>query len=386
MTGERKKDNSLYPPITLKRLTMNNIKCFKHVELSFKEKQRARSWTVLVGDNGVGKTTILHCIALCALGPELASKIGPLPQNMLRVGAEKGYMEAVFEAYFKPGDNRQTNGEVTIRLNIEKGSRTFNIHWREESKQQNRLNLLAAKALCDFQPAKRDQAVISLARDKLYRLMASESSIEERFQAGVLVGELGDSRIDHDNMVHIPAGEFIRGSNEFDEKEKPEKRIFLDDFKIGKYPVTNHEFTLFIADNGYSKEEFWSAEGWQWRARSPGGNIYPWGQKFDKHFCNSRELDLKRTNPLGVFPNGKSSYGCFDMAGNVMEWCQDWYDIEYYRISPSKNPLCLSEGYARVNRGGCWSSDAVRCASAFRGSALPTRREPVQGMRLVMSL
>jgi hypothetical protein len=111
-----------YPPIALKHLTLHNIKCFDHVELSFLKNDSHRKWTLLVGDNGVGKTTILNCIALCSLGPELASKIVPLPQSMLRMGAENGYFESVFDV----------GKEITIRLNIEKGSRTFDIDGEDE--------------------------------------------------------------------------------------------------------------------------------------------------------------------------------------------------------------------------------------------------------------
>jgi predicted ATP-binding protein involved in virulence len=116
-----------YPPITIKRLTLHNIKCFRHVELSFEKEQQEHSWTVLVGDNGVGKTTILHCIALCTLGPELASKIIPIPRNVLRVGTKKGYMEAVLEAPLNPAKDNRVTEEVVIRLTIEKVSRTFGI-------------------------------------------------------------------------------------------------------------------------------------------------------------------------------------------------------------------------------------------------------------------
>ncbi|MCP4143168.1 MAG: AAA family ATPase [Chloroflexi bacterium] len=126
MAKLKRNDSPEYPPITLKRLTLHNIKCFKHLELSFNEHAKTKSWTVLVGDNGVGKTTILHCIALCALGPALASKIVDLPQKMLRLGAKKGSMEAVFEAFPKSTDSGPP-GEVVIRLNIEDISRTFEV-------------------------------------------------------------------------------------------------------------------------------------------------------------------------------------------------------------------------------------------------------------------
>ncbi len=72
-----------------------------------------------------------------------------------------------------------------------------------------RLQFLGARALCDFHPTKRDEAVVTIARDQLTRLMKSEAALEHRFQAGELVGSLGDTRISDDNMILVPAGEFI---------------------------------------------------------------------------------------------------------------------------------------------------------------------------------
>jgi predicted ATP-binding protein involved in virulence len=124
-------------PISLKRFKLSNIKCFKELELSFIQDNNPRPWSLLVGDNGVGKTTILHAIILCSLGPELASKIVAKPQHMLRVGAEQGYMEATFEASFQSKKGKAAE-DVTIRLEIEKGSRTFNINKKSMNPQVQR--------------------------------------------------------------------------------------------------------------------------------------------------------------------------------------------------------------------------------------------------------
>jgi formylglycine-generating enzyme required for sulfatase activity len=314
----------------------------------------------------------------------------------------------------------------------------------KETKEKKRLRLqfLGARALCDFHPTKRDEAVVSITRDQLIRLMKSDAVLEDRFQAGELLGYLGDTRISEDKMVLVPAGEFIRGSNEMSDGEKPEQRIDLDNFMIGLYPVTNREFKRFVEDEGYHKEQFWPKEGWQWRqernitepgywydrkwngpnfpvvgvswyeaaayakwlskitgklyrlpteaewekaARGADGRIYPWGNKSGDDLCNSRELKLRRTNPVGIFHKGKSPYGCFDMAGNVWEWCADWFDEKYYHESPLKNPKGPTTGSRRVDRGGSWFRGARNCACAIRRRSHPGRRVDILGFRLARS-
>ncbi len=151
MMPEEEKESRYYPPISLKSLTLHNIKCFQDAKFSFTSQNQPRPWSLLVGDNGVGKTTILHCICLCSLGPELASKIIPMPQYMLRMGAEEGYMEAVFYAPLQSGPAADSTDEVTVRLNIKKGSRTFEIHMEGDKPSVNRLKkFIEARKRTDF--------------------------------------------------------------------------------------------------------------------------------------------------------------------------------------------------------------------------------------------
>jgi formylglycine-generating enzyme required for sulfatase activity/calcineurin-like phosphoesterase family protein/energy-coupling factor transporter ATP-binding protein EcfA2 len=300
---------------------------------------------------------------------------------------------------------------------------------QENEKIKRRLWLLGSKALRDFPPSKRDDKVVTFARDKLYELIDSNASLEERFEAGEIVGTLGDPRIKVDNpdMVLVKGGKFMRGSSEDDAdaypEEKPQREIYIDDFMIGKYPVTNEEFKQFVDGCGYDKKEFWTREGWRWReenkiskprywhdrkwngsnfpvvgiiwyeaeayanwlskrmghpyrlpteaewekaARGTDSSKYPWGDEFDKNLCNSSESGLYHTSPVGIFTKGKSPYGCFDMAGNVWEWCSDWYNDKYYGNSPDRNPKGPSDGADRVFRGGSWLHGARYCRSAYR--------------------
>jgi formylglycine-generating enzyme required for sulfatase activity len=310
--------------------------------------------------------------------------------------------------------------------------------------------LLAGKALYDFQPAGRDETVVLRTCDRLREVIETDAGLEERFQAGLLLGGLGDSRIVavpgsiEPVMVEVPAGDFTRGSKK-EKEEKPVRRIYLDKYMIGKYPVTNAEFKAFILDGGYDNKGYWTPEGWQWRQENnisePGswhdrkwngpnfpvvevswyeaaayaawlskktgnryclpteaqwekagrgsrgaGFQYPWGDQFDKNKCNSRESGLNRTSPVGIFPGGKSPYGCMDMAGNVWEWCSDWYGGDYYEKSPKENPPGPAFGSFRVLRGGGWFYDAPSCRAAYRRRNHPASRDGDVGFRLLRLL
>jgi formylglycine-generating enzyme required for sulfatase activity len=318
---------------------------------------------------------------------------------------------------------------------------------QEDANIKRRLWLLGSRALRDLQPIKRDDKVMALARDKLYNLIDSNASLEERFEAGEIVGTLGDLRIKADNpdMVLVKGGKFMRGSSEDDaySNEKPRRKIYLKNFMIGKYPVTNEEFKEFVDGGGYDRGEFWTKEGWRWReeneisepaylhdrkwngpnfpvvgvswfeaeayanwlsertghqyrlpteaeweksARGTKGFEYPWGEHFDKNLCNSYESRLLRTSPIGIFPKDKSPYGCFDMAGNVWEWCSDWYNNKYYATSPDRNPKGPSDGAGRVLRGGCWRYGVRDCRSAVRALRVPRDRDGILGFRILQEL
>ena len=84
---------------------------------------------------------------------------------------------------------------------------------------------------------------------------------------------------------------------------------------------------------------------WEKAARGEDGREYPWGNEFDKNNCNSREVAIGHTTPVTQYPKGSSPYGCYDMAGNVWEWCADWYDEK--------------QKDWRVVRGGSWDDKPV---------------------------
>ena len=82
--------------------------------------------------------------------------------------------------------------------------------------------------------------------------------------------------------------------------------------------------------------------------------------------------------------SGANGYGLYDMAGNVWEWCNDWYSSSYYASSPGSNPTGPVSGTYRVLRGGCWYNIANLCRVADRGSRYPVLRSGNIGVRLAL--
>jgi uncharacterized protein len=96
---------------------------------------------------------------------------------------------------------------------------------------------------------------------------------------------------------------------------------------------------------------------WERAARNY-NNIYPWGKDFSgSKVCYNRLRSKQGTCRVAAYPSGKTSSGLYDMAGNVFEWVNDYYDASYYRRRPSRWPKGPSIGKLRGIRGGCWDNN-----------------------------
>jgi formylglycine-generating enzyme required for sulfatase activity len=92
---------------------------------------------------------------------------------------------------------------------------------------------------------------------------------------------------------------------------------------------------------------------------------------------------LEQTTVVAMYP--ADHFGLHDMHGNVWEWCADWFDSEYYRHSPRRDPLGPPSGKYRVIRGGSWANHAATCRSAHRNGLAPIRRDGCTGFRVVLN-
>ncbi len=103
---------------------------------------------------------------------------------------------------------------------------------------------------------------------------------------------------------------------------------------------------------------------WEFAARGPDSDIYPWGPDYDAERANVTNTIGEK--PVGSFPDGVSWVGAHDMAGNAMEWVGDWLGVDYYASSPAVDPTGPASGTIKVEKGGWWGSNPFVARSAYR--------------------
>jgi serine/threonine-protein kinase len=118
-------------------------------------------------------------------------------------------------------------------------------------------------------------------------------------------------------------------------------------------------------------------------ARGTDGRIYPWGNNPPDSSLLNYDKNIKDTIVVGNYPKGASPYGLLDMAGNVSEWANDWYNESYYKNSPNRNPEGPANGQYRVLRGGNWWSGSRGVRMALRNWNSPNIRYDDIGFRCV---
>lgn len=255
--------------------------------------------------------------------------------------------------------------------------------------------------------------------------------VEDRVAAAEQLALLGDPRpgvglrtdgLPDFKWVKIPAGEFIFHYD---------KRVTLPTFYIARYTVTYQQFQAFYDDGGYEDARWWNGlptrelqpqpqefkvataprdrvswleavaycrwasarlgyeirlpteHEWEKAARGTKGYIYPWGDEYLSGSANIDEVisgvgphDLNRTTPVGIYPQGMSPYGVYDMIGNVWEWClNEFMDARKIDYTGSEK---------RVLRGGSFNSDRLFAHGVRRRGELPTSTFFDMGFRVVI--
>jgi formylglycine-generating enzyme required for sulfatase activity len=154
------------------------------------------------------------------------------------------------------------------------------------------------------------------------------------------------------------------------------------------YPVVNVSWEDAVA---YGKWAFGDDEihlpteaEWEKAARGPNGYLYPWGNTWNRDKCANSVGNSPRSGIARAGTYQENGYGLYNMAGNVWQWCSDWYDKDYYRSAPSSDPPgpSSSPGAGRVRRGGSWNNvnpNIFRCANRAQDS--PTSRSGNLGFR-----
>jgi formylglycine-generating enzyme required for sulfatase activity len=220
------------------------------------------------------------------------------------------------------------------------------------------------------------------------------------------------------SMAMVPAGEFIMGSATGDADEQPVRRIYVDAFSMDRYQVSVGQYAKFLESTSQAAPPDWSIMNksrhqnrpvvnvdwadatayctwagkrlpteaeWEKAARGADGRTYPWGNElpsgFHANMKKEKWSDHYVLSPVGMYEEGKSPYGIYDMAGNVWEWVSDWYDQDYYASSPSKNPTGPPMGTHKVIRGGSWGSGPKDLRSTDRDTHLPSARGMGTGFR-----
>lgn len=205
---------------------------------------------------------------------------------------------------------------------------------------------------------------------------------------------LGDAP---NEMVLIPAGKFIMGTDKRLPDEGPEHVVSLPAYWIDQYEVTNAQYKKFIDATGRrSPDHFrnrtypqgkadhpvsfvnwhdahdyceWAGKRlpsdaeWEKAARGTDGRMFPWGNEFDYNKANTplrwTKLGIAGdTTPVGAFEAGKSPYGVYDTSGNVWEWTSSWYTAYPGNKHPSEN---YGEKYKQLKGGSWWDCSFYKC-------------------------
>jgi formylglycine-generating enzyme required for sulfatase activity len=218
-------------------------------------------------------------------------------------------------------------------------------------------------------------------------------------------------------FVTIPSGWFTMGTDGGQEDEGPPHRVFVDGFELARFPVTRMEYEAFVEATGHGLPRDWADPAfakpdlpvvgvswidamtycawrsseerrtvrlpteaeWEFAARAAQDGQFPWGDAIPVWIPNGGRGPLE--GPWPVTLGEPNAFGLYGIAANVHEWCADWHDKDYYRVSPERNPRGAERGMRRASRGGAWRHAVTISRVTQRSKLDPSFRYTDYGFR-----
>ena len=224
-------------------------------------------------------------------------------------------------------------------------------------------------------------------------------------------------------MVTIPAGWFLMGSDAGQDNECPIHRVYVDAFQLAAHQVSNAEYAMFLRRQGKLPPPFFHdinfshpqqpvvGVSWfeateycawlrsitgrnfrlpteaEWERAARGGvdgKLFAWGDAPPESLPNY--ASRWQTGPEPVGQSGPNAFGLFDICANVHEWCCDWFSPDYYAATPERNPQGPESGIRRASRGGSWRHHIKVTRCAARSSIPPHLQYADYGFRVACDL
>lgn len=220
-------------------------------------------------------------------------------------------------------------------------------------------------------------------------------------------------------LVRIPEGWFKMGSETGQDNERPVHRVWIDEFLLAACQVTNSDYARFLQATQTSPPPFWGdpnfshpqqpvvGVSWfeaaqycewlssftgrryrlpteaEWERAARGGmedKLFPWGDAPPQSLSGYESR--WKTGPEPVAQSEPNVFGLYDICSNVHEWSSDWYQADYYTISPERNPRGPESGQRRASRGGSWRHHIKVTRCAARSSIPPEFHYADYGFRV----